>query len=326
MARPGRNQNEYLGPVIFSICLHVGIAILALISWPTLSKPDPVQPHITAVIVDDAMLEQMKQSLPKPKPAEVKKPEPAEVDTRKQMEEAKRKIDEARKAEEARKAAVEKKKQEAIALKKKQEEEKKKKVEQEKQAEAKRLEEQRKAEQKKKQEQKRKEEQRLAEEKRRQEELKRKEEEERKALEQKLIEERERARKEKEQQEELALQQQAVELERMLQEQAQQESAAKQKQRDLTELEKYRSRIQQVIERSWLEPPGNSAGLVVQIELQLLPTGELLSAKIVEPSSNPAFDQSAISAAYAVKRYPVPENSRLFNENFRTFILKFNPR
>ncbi|OZG72112.1 protein TolA [Hahella sp. CCB-MM4] len=324
MARPRRNQNEYLGPAIFSVCLHVGIVILALISWPSLSKPDPVKPHIKAVIVDEAMLEQMKQALPKP--AVQEKPKPPEVDTRKQMEEARRKAEEAKKAEAARKAAAERKKQEAIALKKKQEADKKKKEEDKKLAEAKRLDEQKKAEEKRKTEQKRKEEEkRLAEEKKRQEELKKQEEEKRKALEQKLIAEREQARLEKAKQEELALQQQAMELEKMLQQQQQQQAAEKQHQQDVTELERYRALIYEAIKSKWIRLDG-AKGLVAHIQLKLLPTGELQSATIAKSSGVQAFDQSALSAAYAVRKYPVPSDSRLFEKEFRNLTLIFKPQ
>jgi len=328
MARSVSRNKQYLGPAVFSIALHIGFAALVLINWPALSTPETVQPHLQAMIVDEDMLKRMQQNLPKPEPVKPKvepeKSKPEEDTSRKEMEEALKRVEEGKKAAEA----AEKKKQEAIALQKKQDAKKKKQDEikkrqaEKEQAEAKRLAAQEKEKvQRKLAEAK----QREEEERKREEEEKRLEIEQRKAMKKKLIEEREKAKREKARQEELLLQREALQLEQMMQQQQQQDAAAKQLEHDQTELEKYQALILESIKRKWFKRD-DYVGLVAQIKLKLLPNGELLSATIAKSSGKPAFDQSALSAAFAVKKYPVPGDNRLFEKEFRNMTLVFKPQ
>jgi colicin import membrane protein len=61
------------------------------------------------------------------------------------------------------------------------------------------------------------------------------------------------------------------------------------------------------------------------LQITLLPTGELASVTVVSGSGNTAFDNSALSAATAVGRYPVPDDQQTFDAYFRQFPIEFNP-
>ncbi|ABC31607.1 TolA family protein [Hahella chejuensis KCTC 2396] len=317
-------KSGYIGPALFSVILHVGIAGLAFLGWSAHTPPTPVIPHMQAVVIDADALKQMTK--PEPRPA-VKKEEPKreEEQQKKRQEQEKQRQEELKRQEQAkqeaeRKAAAEKKReQEAIALKKKQEEERKKKEEEKRQ-----VEEKRKAEEKKQAEEERK---KKEAERKKKEEEKRLAEQKQKELERQMKEAREKKRQEElKKAEELKMAQEAAEYERRLQEQLEAESAAQRQQRELTEVEKYRALIYSAVTQAWLQPPGEIKGLKAELQLQLLPTGELLSVKVVKSSGNSAFDQSAISAANAVRKYSVPSDPGLFNREFRNVTFIFNPK
>ncbi|KXS51393.1 MAG: colicin import membrane protein, partial [Marinobacter sp. T13-3] len=66
--------------------------------------------------------------------------------------------------------------------------------------------------------------------------------------------------------------------------------------------------------------------MVARLQINLLPTGELVGVKILESSGNAAFDNSALAAVRSVNRYPVPESRDTFERYFRQFTIEFNPR
>jgi colicin import membrane protein len=63
------------------------------------------------------------------------------------------------------------------------------------------------------------------------------------------------------------------------------------------------------------------------IQIRMLPTGELIDARITQSSGDPAFDRSAENAVY--RAAPFSELTalpiRVFNQNFRTLSLIFQP-
>jgi colicin import membrane protein len=63
------------------------------------------------------------------------------------------------------------------------------------------------------------------------------------------------------------------------------------------------------------------------IQIKMLPTGELVDVKITQSSGDPAFDRSAENAVY--RAAPFAELTalpiRVFNQNFRTLSLIFQP-
>jgi colicin import membrane protein len=340
MPRKSANTEPCIFPVLMSVGLHIGIVLLTLISWPTFSTPEPIAPHIQARILDKDMLRQLmkpvepvsapalkspsEKVLPEPKPDPKPKPDKEKIEQQRQAEKQKEKL---RKKQEA---EAQRKQQEAIALKnKKREEEQKKRLEMEKKKKELAEELAKKLAQKQAKE-KIEQEKRLTEEKKRREDEIKKAEEQRLAeikrleLENRLKEEREKARLEKIQKEELALQQQAAQFERALLAKVEAEESAKRRQRELTEIEKFTIQIKFAVEQAWILPPGDNSGLKATLNLRLAPSGDLIEAKITKSSGNSAYDISLKSAAYNVARYPVTKDSRLFDREFRNMYLNFS--
>jgi colicin import membrane protein len=93
---------------------------------------------------------------------------------------------------------------------------------------------------------------------------------------------------------------------------------------DLDEKTRFLSIIKSRIESRWYVPPNSGSSYVV-LRIQLLPSGELSSVKVIESSGNGALDQSALAAVNAVKKFEVPKDPKFFDEYFRSFQMSFKP-
>ena len=63
-----------------------------------------------------------------------------------------------------------------------------------------------------------------------------------------------------------------------------------------------------------------------EIQINLVPTGEILSASVIKSSGNKAFDESAMSAILKVKSFEgLTMQMQLFDQHFRKFTLVFTP-
>ena len=87
----------------------------------------------------------------------------------------------------------------------------------------------------------------------------------------------------------------------------------------------YAAAIREAIRRAWSRPPSARLGMQARLRVDLVPSGDLLAVTVLESSGNPAFDRSAEVAVRKVRRFDVPEQSRLFEQNFRRFTLLFKP-
>ena len=83
--------------------------------------------------------------------------------------------------------------------------------------------------------------------------------------------------------------------------------------------------IQQRVRRAWALPPNVSSDMVVTLEIDLLPTGEVLSVRLLRSSGHGALDRSALDAVRRVGRLPVPDDPQLFERHYRRFIFDFRP-
>jgi len=91
---------------------------------------------------------------------------------------------------------------------------------------------------------------------------------------------------------------------------------------ELTEIQRFVSLIRSKIEGRWHIPP-KSAGLIVELQIKLLPTGELSGVRILKRSGVQAFDQSVENAVQSVPKFPIPEDRNLFEKKFRQFSMRF---
>ncbi len=198
------------------------------------------------------------------------------------------------------------------------------------QAERQRQEEQRRAQEQQAAEQRQQEQERLRAEQQRvaQEQLQR-EQQQREAEQQR---QREQQQREAEQQRQLEL---AAEQERQRQEQAQAQARAQQEAdaRELAETEAelvmaYSAVIHDLVQQYWSRPPSARNGMVVVLRIRMVPTGDVLDVEIVQSSGDFAFDRAAESAVLKVNRFTELQGMepRLFDRNFRTFLLTFRPQ
>jgi colicin import membrane protein len=85
--------------------------------------------------------------------------------------------------------------------------------------------------------------------------------------------------------------------------------------------------IQQAVVNNWSRPPSARNGMEAELQIQLIPTGEIVSVTVLRSSGNPAFDRSAVNAVEKAGSFP--ELQKLpggeFERTFRRFRLLFKP-
>ena len=81
------------------------------------------------------------------------------------------------------------------------------------------------------------------------------------------------------------------------------------------------------IENNWSRPPSARLGMKVVLQIQLVPTGQLVSVTVLKSSGNSAFDRSAEQAVRKVGQFEKLQElpPRVFEANFRKLNLEFSP-
>ncbi|MDC0141825.1 TonB family protein [Gammaproteobacteria bacterium] len=93
-----------------------------------------------------------------------------------------------------------------------------------------------------------------------------------------------------------------------------------------TDLEIFSSTIKSQVMENWKRPTNLSSNLKTEIQITLVPTGEILSSKIINSSGNRTFDDSALTAISKLKSFDgLNMQMNLFDQHFRKFILIFSP-
>lgn len=90
----------------------------------------------------------------------------------------------------------------------------------------------------------------------------------------------------------------------------------------------YVAAIQRAIIANWSRPPSARNDMKAELLIQLVPTGEVVSATVVRSSGNAAFDRSAENAVMKAARFPELQElkgNRVFEQNFRRLRIIFNP-
>lgn len=89
----------------------------------------------------------------------------------------------------------------------------------------------------------------------------------------------------------------------------------------------YAALIQQTVINYWSRPPSARNGMEALLQIQLIPTGEVVSVTVLKSSGNSAFDRSAINAVEKAGSFPELQSlpSREFEKTFRRFRLLFRP-
>ena len=297
-------QKKFL---VASILLHMLFFSALFMHWESTepAKPLYIPSNIQAHVVDPETLKALQAN----KEAEQKAIQDARAEEKKAAEQKRQAQLEKQKAKEEalKKVAEEKKRAEQEKLKIKKQKEEKEKLEKA------RLEKQKELEKQKQLEAEKKKAAELAKEKALEEKLKAQQSKEIQEKENKMRE----MLKRMEQQQALAKQQADLEAEQFQQQQAFQTY-------ELTEIERFMALIKLRIENLWRIPP-KSDHLSITLRIRLLPNGELSSVEVIKSSGSSAFDRSAVLAAKSVSRYPVPDDTRIFEKNFRQFNMAFRP-
>lgn len=155
-------------------------------------------------------------------------------------------------------------------------------------------------------------------------EAKAKAERERKEAERKKREQQEAERR---RQQELEAEQQRIERQRQLEEALSEEEEFFEAQQAQEVAQSYVNVIAERIENSWSRPPSARAGMQVVLEIQLVPTGQVVDVSVVESSGNGAFDRSAERAVKRIDRFEEVQDmpSEVFERHFRQLRLEFKP-
>lgn len=107
-----------------------------------------------------------------------------------------------------------------------------------------------------------------------------------------------------------------------LQAQLQAEEAARQNRADQATINRYVGYIQQKVQRNWRKPPNSPVGGSCVVQIQSLPSGDVVSAKVVNSCGSSAMDQSVERAVLKASPLDMPREPRL-RDQFRNINFKF---
>ncbi|MEH6490596.1 cell envelope integrity protein TolA [Halopseudomonas sp.] len=88
--------------------------------------------------------------------------------------------------------------------------------------------------------------------------------------------------------------------------------------------------IRRYVSEQWRRPPTARNGMVVEVQLSMLPTGQITDVVVTRSSGDPGFDQSAVQAVRNVGRIPEMQtlsrdNPAAFDRMYRQRLLRFKP-
>ncbi|MBK6960244.1 MAG: cell envelope integrity protein TolA [Gammaproteobacteria bacterium] len=92
----------------------------------------------------------------------------------------------------------------------------------------------------------------------------------------------------------------------------------------------YGDYVRDRIAGNWSRPPSARRDMQVELQIRIVPTGQVMAVAVTRSSGDPAFDQSAVGAVERAGRFDrLQELARkdplLFEQNFRKFTLVFRP-
>jgi colicin import membrane protein len=90
-------------------------------------------------------------------------------------------------------------------------------------------------------------------------------------------------------------------------------------------VDEYISRIAARVRRFIVLPPDVAANIKAEFNVTLLPSGEVLSANLIKPSGNEAYDNAVERAILKAQPLPLPPSEQNLFNRFRELRLKFSP-
>ncbi len=121
--------------------------------------------------------------------------------------------------------------------------------------------------------------------------------------------------------------------EKAAREKAEQEARAQREQQQAAaqqSVSTYGDYVRDRIAGNWSRPPSARRDMQVELQIRIVPTGQVMGVVVTRSSGDPAFDQSAVSAVERAGRFDrLQELARkdplLFEQYFRKFTLVFRP-
>lgn len=311
---------SYLLPALMALLLHGAVFFVLADVWFEPEKTVVKVPrHVNAQIVD-------------------RKSITTSADRKRQADAQKRKADDAKRKkiaqEKRRKAAAEKKRKQEIAREKAAAEKKRKQEVARKKAEAEKKRKQEVARKKAEAEKKRKQEvARKQAEAKRQQELAAKQAAEKKAAEEKARQEAAEAESVRQEQERLAAEKQRREEAAQKARDAALAAALAEEEAQLAEEEghqaalSYEAYVRDQISRYWRRSPNARNGMVVELSIHLLPSGEVDDAYVSKSSGDDRFDRDAVRAVLKAASFPELQSLDpvVFDRYYRKFTMIFRP-
>lgn len=92
-----------------------------------------------------------------------------------------------------------------------------------------------------------------------------------------------------------------------------------------SEVAKYKGLIKSQIIRNWMLPVSFQKGMKCKVLVRLIPSGDVVSVRILQGSGNIAFDQSVEQAVRKASPLPVPKSSTGLFDHFREVEFVFDP-
>lgn len=91
------------------------------------------------------------------------------------------------------------------------------------------------------------------------------------------------------------------------------------------EVAKYKGLIRSQITRNWTFPASYQKGMKCKVLVRLIPSGDVVSVRILQGSGNIAFDRSVEMAVKKASPLPVPKSSTGLFDHFREVEFVFDP-
>lgn len=92
-----------------------------------------------------------------------------------------------------------------------------------------------------------------------------------------------------------------------------------------SEVSKYKGMIRSQITRNWIFPASYQKGMKCKVLVRLIPSGDVVSVRIIQSSGNIAFDRSVEMAVNKASPLPVPKSDTGLFDHFREVEFVFDP-
>lgn len=99
--------------------------------------------------------------------------------------------------------------------------------------------------------------------------------------------------------------------------------AAEQEQLDDDILSRYTNLIREQVSSNWSRPLDWPQGRECEVEVQLIPSGQVVATRVTRSCGSVVFDRSVELAVEKASPLPVPEDPRIFDRHFRRFTFVF---